>query len=589
MTSLYPPLPAPAAPVLPGPQAAGTQRAQSQAEDQNRQRLLLSCHLQDLLSAGTSEPVRRPLVTEKTHDAREPITPGLVLDARQSTRFAERSVRDPAERKASLRRVAPHLWEATQRTEPPLKEQPLLLLGDFHSAPKDVGAPGTSCRVVLWDESRRCFASHWPGALPPDFCSHSFDALMTHGPWEPLHSKKGQVTRETCWYVRKGCRCDYTYGIARVRAKRKQTQAFRAAMEILLEEVMRRVCPSLPKEAWPNCANLNLYTEAWQSVGWHADDESLFMGKDRDCPILSVSLGARREFWLALRHQGNCMDPQLKSIVEIDLHNGDILSMEGLCQKHCVHFVPCDVRNIESTSHDSVRARINVTWRWIREHKQRCPQHVEGTEQFFFESSGPPRDEQFFVHAWAGQCAMAWKLCDGCDHDAWRGGRNCVKHQNQWLCRLCYEHALSGAPPHQKVPRDRRRPRRPGLAVIEARAAAEEADNMHDKFQFLPQEFNNTGASRPDALQQLNPLSAAFFVPSYPQVVVTPMQIQQMQVLAELSRLADGRPGVSSSMAPAYQALAAGSFGATSSPTKVIHFVLPKPPKSYYPVPAPLQ
>eukprot|EP00913_Durusdinium_trenchii_P012771 g11989.t2 len=249
------------------------------------------------------------------------------------------------------------------------------------------------------------------------------------------------------------------------------------------------------------------------------------------------------------------MDPQLKSIVEIDLHNGDILSMEGLCQKHCVHFVPCDVRNIESTSHDSVRARINVTWRWSSE---------------------------MLV---AGQCAMAWKLCDGCDHDAWRGGRNCVKHQNQWLCRLCYEHALSGAPPHQKVPRDRRRPRRPGLAVIEARAAAEE-------------EFNNTGASRPDALQQLNPLSAAFFVPSYPQVVVTPMQIQQMQVLAELSRLADGRPGVSSSMAPAYQAdrlqcravmslfdppyvqaLAAGSFGATSSPTKV----------SYYPVPAPLQ
>ena len=53
--------------------------------------------------------------------------------------------------------------------------------------------------------------------------------------------------------------------------------------------------------------------------GWHADDESLFMGgwlgatqgrcwsvllcvdwvsgRDRDCPIVSVSLGARRESW----------------------------------------------------------------------------------------------------------------------------------------------------------------------------------------------------------------------------------------------------------------------------------------------------
>ena len=100
------------------------------------------------------------------------------------------------------------------------------------------------------------------------------------------------------------------------------------------------------------------------SEGWHADDESLFMGpwlkseyalpalpelvdlrrgRDRDCPIISVSLGARREsspeitcmqnqevhvrmdcglswsafrFWLALRHD-NCMDPQLKSIIEV--------------------------------------------------------------------------------------------------------------------------------------------------------------------------------------------------------------------------------------------------------------------------------
>ena len=36
---------------------------------------------------------------------------------------------------------------------------------------------------------------------------------------------------------------------------------------MLLEEVMHRSFPWLPKEAWPNCANLNLYTEAWQSVG----------------------------------------------------------------------------------------------------------------------------------------------------------------------------------------------------------------------------------------------------------------------------------------------------------------------------------
>ena len=92
--------------------------------------------------------------------------------------------------------------------------------------------------------------------------------------------------------------------------------------------------------------------------------------------------------------------------------------------------------------------------------------------------------------AWFGRC---W-LCMRCvgdlsfrfkDHDAWRGGRNCVKHQqppymraslsnenlsrragsprNQWLCRLCYEHALSGVgspgSPNWRSPRLWRKPK----------------------------------------------------------------------------------------------------------------------------------
>jgi len=417
-----------------------------------------------------------------------------------------------------------------------LKDQPLLLLGSLESEADD-----TASRVVLWDESRRCFASHWPSALPSDFCSHSFQALMTHAPWEPLHSKKGQVTRETCWYVRKGCRCDYTYGIARVRAKRKQTKAFQAAMEMLLEEVMRRSFPWLPKEAWPNCANLNLYTEAWQSVGWHADDESLFMGKDKDCPIISVSLGARREFWLALRHEGNCMDPHLKSIVEVDLCDGDIFTMEGLCQKHCVHFVPCDVRNVADARTAEARSRINVTWRWIRDHKQRCPQHVEGHADFFFESHGQPwtREPTAIVSAWAGSLPMAWKVCAECDHDAWRGGRNCIKHQKQWLCRLCYQHALSGAPPQQKMytPRERG-PRRPGQAVIQARAAAE-ADELMADTTLHPCGFN--GFASPFAnFNQVDPIQ---------------LQALQIQALAQMNAFTpDLRPTFGRDLATTFQA-----------------------------------
>ncbi|CAE7414706.1 ALKBH3 [Symbiodinium natans] len=501
MASLYPALKLTAqSPLLPGPQSAGTQAAQA-LEDGVRRRLL-SCQLEDQISAGTearTTQTPKPLVTEKL--GKEPAPPGLVnpIDG-QRGRPPERvvAVRDLAERKASLRKVAKQSWNPATSLEPSLEEQPLVLLGDF--VPKD-GLKETEdkeCKectrtILLWDEGRRCFASHWPGVLASSFCNYAFDLLLQHGPWEALHSKKGQVTRETCWYVRAGCRCDYTYGMARVRAKKKPSATFRAAMETLLEEVMSRVCPWLPKDAWPNSANLNLYTEAWQSVGWHADDESLFMGRDRDCPIISVSLGARREFWLALRHD-NCMDPQLKSIIEVDLRDGDVLTMEGLCQKHCVHFVPCDVRNVANAAHprepiDGRRARINVTWRWIRDHKQRCPKRaVEGSSpsDFYFESYGQvsqacSEKKSLFVQSWAGGRAVAWRSCQECDHDAWKGGRNCLKHQKQWLCRPCYEYMLSGGPPREKLqpPRERGQ-RRPDIFAIRARAgeAALEADDQ---------------------------------------------------------------------------------------------------------------
>ena len=42
---------------------------------------------------------------------------------------------------------------------------------------------------------------------------------------------------------------------------------FVEAMEMLLEELMRVTFPQLPKEAWLNAANLNLYSEKWQSIG----------------------------------------------------------------------------------------------------------------------------------------------------------------------------------------------------------------------------------------------------------------------------------------------------------------------------------
>ncbi|CAE7034219.1 Eif4e1b [Symbiodinium sp. CCMP2592] len=58
--------------------------------------------------------------------------------------------------------------------------------------------------------------------------------------------------------------------------------------------------------------------------------------------------------------QERSQDPVTGSIVETDLCDGDILTMEGRMQRHCLHFVPkCNPR--EPIRHE----RINITFRWV--------------------------------------------------------------------------------------------------------------------------------------------------------------------------------------------------------------------------------
>ena len=103
-----------------------------------------------------------------------------------------------------------------------------------------------------------------------------------------------------------------------------------------------------------------------------------------------MSLGSQREFWVALRRSGEKVEALVDHVVEVDLADGDVLTMEGMCQKHCLHFVPCDARHPTHslrtfeeaaaayngvTDHPRESLRINVTFRWIRSHKRRC-KHV---------------------------------------------------------------------------------------------------------------------------------------------------------------------------------------------------------------------
>ena len=107
----------------------------------------------------------------------------------------------------------------------------------------------------------------------------------------------------------------------------------------------------------PTAANLNLH-RGWRScVGWHRDDEPLF-GKCGDAKlIVSVSLGTFAVFrW---RCQ-SCPDDEGHLCW---LGHGDILVMDGQCQDEFLH----------RTDPGREQERINLTFRWIKQHVHSCP------------------------------------------------------------------------------------------------------------------------------------------------------------------------------------------------------------------------
>ena len=129
----------------------------------------------------------------------------------------------------------------------------------------------------------------------------------------------------------------------------------------LLAGVWRAVAPLM--KPWcaegdlPTAAKVNLY-RGWKScVGWHCDDEPLF-GKCGDAKlIVSVSLG---NFALFRWRRQSCSDDEGHSC---RLDHGDILVMDGQCQDEFHH----------RTSPGREQDRINITFRWVKQHVAFCP------------------------------------------------------------------------------------------------------------------------------------------------------------------------------------------------------------------------
>mmetsp|Transcript_19731 Transcript_19731/g.63705 ORF Transcript_19731/g.63705 Transcript_19731/m.63705 type:complete len:128 (+) Transcript_19731:143-526(+) len=121
------------------------------------------------------------------------------------------------------------------------------------------------------------------------------------------------------------------------------------------------MCGLTDQKDWPDACNMNLYEDGGMSVGWHSDDERLFQGKFTDVMIISLSFGISRRFELRL----NWPESGEKAVCKVMLGNGDMLSMEGMCQKHMMHRVPKE--------DNKTGPRINLTWRWVLKHNAGCP------------------------------------------------------------------------------------------------------------------------------------------------------------------------------------------------------------------------
>ena len=107
----------------------------------------------------------------------------------------------------------------------------------------------------------------------------------------------------------------------------------------------------------PTAANLNLYRGRFSRVAWHSDNEPLFGERGESKLIVSMSFGTRVRF----KWKGeSCPDSEADSC---RLDHGDLLVMDGQCQEKFLH---CTDPGLE-------QERINVTFRWIKQHVASCP------------------------------------------------------------------------------------------------------------------------------------------------------------------------------------------------------------------------
>ena len=151
----------------------------------------------------------------------------------------------------------------------------------------------------------------------------------------------------TMWFVENQCICCYKYSKYNI-----SPRPYFPELKLLADFV-----ENLTGSDETNCVNVKYYEDRFSKVGFHSDSEDLFQAETIFSTIISVSIGATRPFIIQAKDKSEefCLD----------LEHGDVLTMEGLCQKCYVHSFPrCP---------GACAPRINLIFRKLVQHKQYCP------------------------------------------------------------------------------------------------------------------------------------------------------------------------------------------------------------------------
>ena len=197
--------------------------------------------------------------------------------------------------------------------------------------------------------------TYYPACFTSAESDHYLQTLMTFIAWRQetiqLFGKAIQQPRLTAWYGDEGA--IYTYS-------NLTNHPLPWTPELL---AIKQRCEKISLATF-NSVLLNYYRNGQDSMGWHQDNEPE-LGEH---PVIaSVNFGATRRF--QLRHKKR----KDLATINIDLEHGSLLLMQGTTQEFWKHQVPKTTQ--------AVGARINLTFRLIRQSRNETTESTENTEK----------------------------------------------------------------------------------------------------------------------------------------------------------------------------------------------------------------